>query len=165
MAFGPVPEAIAPLAHSDTARDVGPERGVWIGGPHLGRSSGVAKEAGSLSLWFKHFFVVSVRLLVLVRLLAVVVVAHSTVGRISVSGSAAFPVVVVHLLPCLLDWAGDPLCGPGCVGIVDGGRRYDVVVDIHEFNDVLSNMYPSRVIQEWSSSYSLQELTSEWFCC
>ena len=165
LASGPVPEAIAPLAHRDTTRDVGPKRGVWIGGPHLGRSSCVAKEAGSLSLWFKHFFAVAVWLLVLVHLLTVVVVAHSTVGRISVSGSAAFPVVVVHLLPCSLDWARDPLCGPGSVGIVDGGRRYDVVVDIHEFSDVLSNMSPGRVIQKLSSSYSLQELTSDWFCC
>ena len=97
-------------------------------------------------MWFKHFFVVAVWLLVLVRLLAVVVVAHSTVGRVGVSGSAAFPVVVVHLLPCLLDWARDPLCGPRCVGIVDSSRRYDVVMDIHDFYDTLSDMYPGRVI-------------------
>ena len=109
MASGPVPKAITPLTHRDTTRDVSPERLVWIGGPHLGRSRCVAKETGSLSLQFKHFFVVAVWLLVLVRLLAVVVVANHIVGRISVSGSAAFPVVFVHVLPCLLDWARDQL--------------------------------------------------------
>ena len=115
MASGPVPEAITPLAHRDTTRDVGPKRGVWIGGPHLGRSSCVAKETGSLSLCFEHFFVVAVWLLLLVRLLAVVVVANHIVGCTGVSGSAALPVVIVHLLPCLLNGTRDPLSGPRCV--------------------------------------------------
>ena len=84
--------------------------------------------------------------LLLVRLLAVVVLANHIVGRITVSGSAAFPAVVVHLLPCSLDWAKAPLCGPRCVGIVDSSRRYDVVMDIQEFYDILSDMYPGRVI-------------------
>ena len=70
LASGPVLKAIAPLTHCDATRDVSPERGVWIGGPHLGRSRCVSKEAGSLSLQFKHFFVVAVWLLLLVRLLA-----------------------------------------------------------------------------------------------
>ena len=61
-----------------------------------------------------------------------VVVADHVVGCTSVSGSATFPVVFVHLLPCLLDWTRDPLCGPRCVRVVGNTRRYDVVVDIHE---------------------------------
>ena len=108
LASGPVPKAIAPLTHRDATRDVSPERGVWVGGPHLGRSSCVAKETGSLSLWFEHFFVVAVWLLLLVRLMVVVVAAHNPVGGVSVSGPAAFSVVIVHLLPCLLNWAWYP---------------------------------------------------------
>ena len=146
LASGPVPKAIASLTHCDATQNASPERGLWIGGPHLGRSRCVSREAGSLSLKFEHFFVVAVWLLLLMCLLGMVVIVSYVVSGPCVSESTPFSVAVVHLRPCLLDWTRNPLCGPRCVRIVGSSRGYDVVVDVNDFYNILSDMYPGSVI-------------------
>ena len=75
----------------------------------------MAKVAWALSLWFKPFFVVVLRLLLLFSglLKDVVVVAGSGVGAVRIS--ASFPAGVIHKLPMFLDGARNPSLGSGSV--------------------------------------------------
>ena len=75
----------------------------------------MTKVAWALSSWFKPFFVVVLRLLLLLYglLKDVVVVASSGVGVVHLS--ASFPAGVIHKLPMLLDGARNPSLGSSSV--------------------------------------------------
>ena len=111
----------------------------------------MAKEAWSLPLWFECLFVVVSRLLVLLEGMVMVVVASSGSGNTIVCNSTSFLASVIHELPVRLDGARYRFVGPGCEGVVDNSRGNYVVVNIHKFYDVFTNMYPSSIIQKRSS--------------
>ena len=84
-----------------------------------------------------------------------VVVASGDSGTSVVCSSASFLASVIHELPVFLDGTRYPFLGSGCVGVVNDSCGNYVVVDVHEFYDVVADMYPCGIVQQWSPCNAL----------